>query len=204
MEIFKNYNDFENRILSLYPYAENAQISKSQMNKKILQSFENDDILKVTNILSSVCRHSLNNDFILTSLYSSISRKNIYYLNIENDKIVAFCILGRENKQIFQQNIDFQGLKQYCIENQKSIPKLIQIFQKSSYSVYSILILCSSKKGKGKQLIDEIPSSIIQNAFILSVDSPLKPLKKYYQSLGFIYEKDLYSWSGTIYKVIEK
>lgn len=204
MEIYKNYNDFQNRILSLYPNSEKVKISKSQINKKLLQSFDNDNILIVTNILFNVCKQSLNSDFILHALYQSIIRKNIFYLYIETNKIVAFCILGRENKQIFQQNIDFQGLKQNCIQQQKPIPTLIQVFQNGSYSAYSILILCSCKKGKAKQLMDEIPLSINQDTFILTVDSPLKQLKKYYQSLGFIYEKDLYNWSGTIYKIIEK
>lgn len=57
---------------------------------------------------------------------------------------------------------------------------------------------------KGKELVDLIISSIHYDSFIMTVDSPIKNLKKYYQSLGFIYQKNLYDWSGTIYKVVQK
>ena len=133
MELYKNYKGFENRILSLYPNPQTIQVSKSPINKSILESLEHSRIVEVVSVLETICQGKLNTDFILSSLFSSISRKSLYYLYVEHDKIVAFCILGRENKKEFLNYIGVQQLKQYLLEQDFDLPNIISVIQQSDY-----------------------------------------------------------------------
>lgn len=206
MEWFRSYNDFQKRMLNLHPDSQQfARITPSALNREIIQSLKDKTILRIVDILGSVCLNTFDNDYLLSALYSSLKRKSWYYIYVgSNNKMTAFSIVTRENRTEFRQNLN--QLKQYLIQQGSPFPKLIHMIQEhrtNDYNVFSVDLICSCKKGGAQRLFQEIPLSISNQSFILTVDNPPKHHKKYYQSLGFVYEKDLFEWSGMIYKLFE-
>jgi len=207
-ETFTNLDSFIEKVLSHITERltllsiDDLPLFKNKLN--LIQEHDLDKYLKTISYLSfDTCKNRINPDF-LASIFLEILERHyddnyIFYTLSDDHDILSFIIVNHEMSTPFLEMMK-EDFKQE--QNTTYLQRFLTSF--TNISIYTISIICSKEKGKGKQLLEQVISSYFNNPSILFVSHPIKKLKDYYQNhLHFIYEDDIIEYYGLIYKILE-